>query len=159
MTTSSGRAAVQFGSVVPHMAVPDVVRTAEHYRDILGFEIAGYWDGEEVHHDPAREAVFGIVRRGEASIHFNRGEHLRLPSRLSEGAYDLYFEVTNVHALADELRGRGAEILDGPEERVYGQRELIVRDCNRFVLLSVSHCSRAPPNEALHLTVACGARR
>ena len=134
MTTSVERTTVRFGAVVPHMAVPDVVRTAEYYRDILGFEIAGYWDGEEVHHDPTRSVVFGIVRRGQASVHFNRGQQARLPSRLSDGAYDLYFDVVNVDALHDELRGRDAEILDGPEERVYGQRELVVRDCNDFVL-------------------------
>lgn len=115
MTTSVAKAGVQFESVVPHLAVPDVVRTAEHYRDVLGFEIVGYWDGEEVHRDPARTAVFGIVRRGRAGIHFNRGEQDRLPSRRSEGAYDLYFHVTDLDALAHELRGRGAEILEGPE--------------------------------------------
>ncbi|HEX7051206.1 MAG TPA: VOC family protein [Longimicrobiales bacterium] len=134
MTTSIDRAAVQFGGVVPHMAVADVVHTAEYYRDVLGFEIDGYWDGEEVHQDPTRSAVFGIVRRGQASIHFNRGQQANPPSRLSEGAYDLYFNVVNVNVLADELRGRGAQIIDGPEERVYGQRELVVRDCNGLIL-------------------------
>jgi len=133
MTSSTERSA-QFASVVPHIAVPDVVRTAKYYRDVLGFEIAGYWDGDEVHQDSSRQAVFGIVRRGRASIHFNRGKQARVPSRLSEGAYDLYFDVTNLYALADELRSRGAEVLDGPEERVYGQREFVVRDCNGFVL-------------------------
>ena len=37
-------------------------------------------------------------------------------------------------SLTDELRARGADILDGPEARVYGQRELVVRDCSDFVL-------------------------
>ncbi|MFL5599974.1 MAG: VOC family protein [Gemmatimonadaceae bacterium] len=134
MTTSVEKSAIHFQSVVPHMAVPDVVRTAEYYRDVLGFDIAGYWDGESAHDDPTRNAVFGIVRRGAASIHFNRGEQARFPSRLSEGAYDLYFDVTDLSPLADELRARGAEILDGPAERVYGQRELVIRDCNGFVL-------------------------
>ncbi|MFL5597218.1 MAG: VOC family protein, partial [Gemmatimonadaceae bacterium] len=92
MTTSVEKSAIHFQSVVPHMAVPDVVRTAEYYRDVLGFDIASYWDGESAHDDPTRTAVFGIVRRGAASIHFNRGEQPRLPSRLSEGAYDLYFD-------------------------------------------------------------------
>lgn len=119
---------------MPHMAVPDVVRTAEHYRDVLGFELAGYWDGEAVHDDRTRLAVFGIVRRGSVSIHFNRGDAVRLPSRNSEGAYDLYFSVSNLDVLADEFRASGAEIIDGPDDRVYGQRELVVRDCNGFVL-------------------------
>lgn len=126
--------AAEFGTVVPHMAVPDVVRAAEYYRDVLGFEITGYWDGEEVHHDPTHIVIFGIVRRGQVSIHFNCGKQSCVPSLASEGAYDLYFNVTNLDALAVELRERGAEILEGPEERVYGQHELVVRDCNGFTL-------------------------
>jgi uncharacterized glyoxalase superfamily protein PhnB len=119
---------------MPHLAVPDVVHAAEHYRDVLGFEISGYWDGTAVHHDSDRLASFGIVKRGQASIHFHRGQQARHPSRLFEGGYDLYFDVDNVDALADELRDRGAEILEGPEERVYARRELIVRDCNGYIL-------------------------
>jgi hypothetical protein len=37
--------------------------------------------------------------------------------------------------LAQELRGRGADILDGPEDRIYKQRELVVKDCNDVVLV------------------------
>jgi catechol 2,3-dioxygenase-like lactoylglutathione lyase family enzyme len=116
------------------MAVPDVVRAAEYYRDVLGFDVAGYWDGDEQHSDPTRPALFGILGRGNARIHFNRGAHDRLPSRVADGAYDLYFHITNVDAFADDVRRRGADILDGPEDRVYGQRELVIRDCNGFIL-------------------------
>jgi len=37
---------VSFVCVVPQFSVPDLVRTAEYYRDVLGFEIDSYWDGE-----------------------------------------------------------------------------------------------------------------
>jgi hypothetical protein len=37
---------VRFEAAVPQFTVPDVVRTAEYYRDVLEFEIAGYWNGE-----------------------------------------------------------------------------------------------------------------
>jgi len=42
--------------------------------------------------------------------------------------------VTGIDELAAELRKRGANIVDGPKDRVYGQREIIVRDCNGFIL-------------------------
>jgi len=42
--------------------------------------------------------------------------------------------VTGVDALAEELRTRGADVLDGPEDRVYGQREVVVKDCNGLIL-------------------------
>jgi hypothetical protein len=42
--------------------------------------------------------------------------------------------VTGIDALAEKLRARDAEILDGPEDRIYGQRELVVMDCNGLIL-------------------------
>lgn len=124
----------RFAAAVPQFTVPDVVHTAQYYRDVLGFEIAGYWDGAQVHEDAVRPAVFGIVQRDRVRLHFNRADQSEVRTGRADGAYDVYFDVTGVDALAEELRKRGAAILDGPEDRVYGQRELVVRDCNGLVL-------------------------
>ncbi len=121
-------------SAVPQFTVPSVVRTAEYFRDILGFEITGFWDGERIHRDPTLPALFGIVERGDVRIHFNRADGASPRTGRAEGAYDVYFHVTGVDALADEFRSRGAEILLGPEDQGYGQRELVVEDCNGLVL-------------------------
>jgi uncharacterized protein YndB with AHSA1/START domain/uncharacterized glyoxalase superfamily protein PhnB len=118
----------------PQFTVPDLVRTAKYYRDVLGFEIAGYWGGEHVSHTPEAAPVFAIVFRDEAQIFFNRADRSDARTGSAQGAYDVYLTVTGIDALAAELRARGAEILDGPEDRVYGQRELMVRDCNGLVL-------------------------
>ena len=107
-----------------------------------------------MHCDPTRLAVFGIVRRGQASIHFNRGQQARLPSRQADGAYDLYFNVVSLDALADKLRACGADILDGPEERVYGQRELVVRIATASSWRSVNRCRPAAPNNPQQPTSA-----
>jgi catechol 2,3-dioxygenase-like lactoylglutathione lyase family enzyme len=124
---------IEFTSAVPQFAVVDVVQTATYYRDVLGFEIAGYWDGERLHHDDESPAVFGIVRRGAVRLHFGRaGVPVRAPSE--EDGYAAYFHVVGIDELTEELRRRGAEILDGPEDRIYGQRELVVRDCDGRVL-------------------------
>jgi catechol 2,3-dioxygenase-like lactoylglutathione lyase family enzyme len=45
---SQDRANISFISAVPQFAVPDLVETVEYYRDRLGFQIGGYWDGERV---------------------------------------------------------------------------------------------------------------
>jgi len=124
---------VQFASAVPQFTVSDVARTAEYYRDVLGFKIAGFWDGERVHHDARARVVFAIVRRDDVRLHFSRDEQADVRTRDTE-SYDVYFHVTGVDALADDFRKRGASILDGPEDRVYGQRELVVRDCNGLIL-------------------------
>jgi hypothetical protein len=46
----------------------------------------------------------------------------------------VYFHVTGVDALGAELRRRRATILEGPDDREYEQRELVVRDCNGLIL-------------------------
>lgn len=125
---------VRFLGAVPQFTVRDVVRTAEYYRDVLGFEIAGYWDGERASPVPIPTPVFAIVGRGEIEVFFNRADRPDIPRGRAAGAYDAYLRVTGIDALAEELRTRGAEILDGPEDRVYGQRELVVKDCNGLIL-------------------------
>ena len=121
-------------AAVPQFTVPDLVRTAEYYRDVLGFQIAGYWDGEQVSLATDPPPVFAIVWRDDVQVFFNRADQPVVRTRPAEGAPDVYLRVTGVDALAEELRTRGADIIDGPEDRVYGQRELVVTDCNGLIL-------------------------
>lgn len=125
---------IRFDAAIPQFTVPDVVRTAEYYRDVLGFQIAGYWDGEQVSLDPDTPPVFGIVCRDSVRVFFSRAEQSDVRTGRAEGAYDAGFQIIGVDGLAAELRARGADILDGPETRVYQQRELVVKDCNELIL-------------------------
>jgi uncharacterized glyoxalase superfamily protein PhnB len=126
---------VVFRSATPQFTVPDVVGAAEYYRDVFGFEIAGYWDGERVSFKADPPPVFGIVRRGHVQVFFSRANRSEVRTACAEGGCDVYIDVTGVDALAAELRERGADVLDGPEDRVYKQRELVVRDCHGLVLV------------------------
>ena len=130
----SGGRSVHFASVVPQFAVEDVVQTAEYYRRVLGFTILGYWDGDGIHNDSDRPAVFGIVERDRVRLHFSRSLEPFPRGGGSEDKYDAYFHVSGIDRLADELRALGADILDGPADRAYGQRELVIRDANGLVL-------------------------
>jgi uncharacterized glyoxalase superfamily protein PhnB len=125
---------VQFKGVVPQFTVLDVIRTAEYYRDVFGFEIVGYFDGESVTLAPTTPPVFGIVRRDEVEVFFSRAGQQDVRTGRADGAYDVYFRLSGIDAFADNLRARSAEIIDGPEDRFYGQREVIVGDCNGLVL-------------------------
>jgi catechol 2,3-dioxygenase-like lactoylglutathione lyase family enzyme len=127
-------AKISFVSAVPQFAVPDLVRTTEYYRDVLGFQIAGYWDGESVSPVGAASSVFAIVWRDQVQVFFNRCGEPTIRTGRSEDAPDTYLRVIGVDALAEELRTRGADIVDGPEDRVYGQRELVVKDCNGLII-------------------------
>ena len=129
-----GPAAIRFLGAVPQFTVPVLVQTAEYYRDVLGFQIAGYWDGVRASLDAAARPVFAIVGRDEVQVFFNCAEHTDVRTGRAEGAYDAYLRVRGIDALADELRRRGADIVDGPEDRSYGQRELVVKDCNGLIL-------------------------
>jgi catechol 2,3-dioxygenase-like lactoylglutathione lyase family enzyme len=126
---------IHFKAAVPQFTVPDVVKTAQYWRDVLGFQIDGYWEGHHVTRDAEPAPVFGIVRRGEVEVFFSRADR---PggggTNRAQVAYDAYLRVTGVEALSAELRARGADILDGPVDRIYGQRELVVKDCNGLVL-------------------------
>lgn len=125
---------ISFVAAVPQFTVVDLVRTAEYYRDVLGFQIAGYWDGERVGLVGDDSQVFAIVWRDQVQMFFNHAEQPDVRTGRGEGAPDTYIRVIGVDALAEELRRRGADILDGPEDRVYGQRELVVKDCNGLIL-------------------------
>ena len=125
---------IRFEAAVPQFTVPDLVRTAEYYRDVLGFRIAGYWDGARVSLVPDIPPVFAIVWRDQVQVFFNRADQSKVRTDRAQDAYDAYFRVTGIDALAEELRAGGAEILDGPEDRVYEQRELVIRDCNDLIL-------------------------
>ena len=137
-------ATICFQSATPQFTVPDVVETAEYYRDVLGFEILGYWDGARVSLRPEPAPVFGIVRRDSVQVFFSRARGGEVRTGRAEGACDAYIQVTAVDALAEELGRRGAAILDGPEDRVYKQREVVVQDCNGLVLIFAEDTSGRP---------------
>jgi predicted enzyme related to lactoylglutathione lyase len=113
-------------SIIPQFTVADIVRTAEYYRDVYGFTIAGYWS------DPP---VFAIVERDGIEIFFSLAAKDTQPrtGRVA-GGYDAYLRVSGLNAFAIDLKNNGAEILEGPELREYGMRELVVRDCNGLIL-------------------------
>ena len=133
-----------FEAAVPQFSVPDLVRTVEYYRDTLGFGIVGYWDGERVTSAGDDASVFAIVQRDDVQVFFSRASDPGPAPAGASGAYDAYFRVRGVDMLAAELRRRGAIILDGPEDRVYGQREIIVQDCDGLILAFAEPANLTP---------------
>jgi hypothetical protein len=63
-------------------------------------------------------------------------ESLPTPAaKRSSEQVDMYLYATNVRALAEELKARGADIVQEPVDRViYNGRELIVRDLNGLTI-------------------------
>lgn len=121
-------AGITFTAVAPQFIVTDVVKTAEHYRDVLGFEILGFFLDPPVH---------AIVGRGPAEVFLAKAVTVPgTPNRhLKSISLDAYFRVTGLDDLHAELVERGAKILEGPVVRIYDMREIVVEDCNGFVLV------------------------
>jgi hypothetical protein len=120
---------VKFKSVAPQFVVPDVVKTAEYYRDQLGFSILGYF---------ADPPVFAMVARDGVEMHFGKADShaIQINETVRRGlGTDAYIRVDDIRALFDELSSRDVAIVEGPVKRIYGCVEIVVRDINGFQLV------------------------
>ncbi|HLI64930.1 MAG TPA: VOC family protein [Caulobacteraceae bacterium] len=113
----------------PSFAVADVFETAEYYRDTLGFRFEGVW---------GNPPSFVMLDRDDVRVMMKQVKPEALPtppaSRSAE-QIDMYLYATDVRALAEELKAKGADIVEGPVDRqIYPGRELIVRDLNGLII-------------------------
>ena len=119
----------KFSGLAPQFVVPDVVATAEFYRDKLGFEILGFF---------MEPPVYAMVRRDNAEIHFGKadGDKTQVNNDVRRGlGNDAYIFVSDINALHAELLENGVEIIEGPIKRVYDCVEITIKDCNGFQLV------------------------
>jgi predicted enzyme related to lactoylglutathione lyase len=116
--------------VAPQLVVHDVVKTAEYYRDVLGFTILGFF-----HDSP----VYSMVSRDGIEIHFGKadGDVLNLVQHVRKDGVDVIMWVDDIDALLDELKSKQANVGEGIIQRSYG-REFIITDCNGYTVAVVS---------------------
>lgn len=109
------------GHPTPELPVEDVERAQQHYRDALGFDVGWLEPGGEI----------GAVSRENAPI------FLRRRSPPFEPAVHWVF-APDVDATYEELRARGARIVEPLETKPWGLRQFTVEDLdgNRFYV----HC-------------------
>jgi catechol 2,3-dioxygenase-like lactoylglutathione lyase family enzyme len=116
---------VRLSRISPGFAVADVFATAEYYRDVLGFRFDQIW---------GNPPSFVMLDRDDVRLMIKQvaPEALPTPARKrSNEQCDIYIYTNDATALAEELRGKDADILEGPIDRqIYPGRELIVRDCD-----------------------------
>jgi hypothetical protein len=113
----------------PQLVVHDVVKTAEFYRDELGFTILGYF---------ADPPVFAMVGRDNVEIHFGKadGERIQMNELVRRGlGTDVYIWVSDIEELFEELSKRNVEIVEGPIKRIYNCTEVVIKDINGFQLV------------------------
>lgn len=92
------------------LVVKDVVKTAEYYRDVLGFEIIGYFP------DPL---LYSMVKRDDFQVHFSKadGEETKTNADFRKAAVDFMIWVPEIHKFHEEVTSRGAEVAEGIARR------------------------------------------
>lgn len=82
-------------------------------RFVLGFEIAGYWNGERAGLETDPPPVFGIVQRDRIQVFFNRADATSVGTGRAEDAYDAYLRVSGLDALRGMVAWGGLRV-DSP---------------------------------------------
>ncbi len=99
----------------PVFVAKDVVKSAEYYRDVLGFKI------EFLYGNPP---FYAGVERDGVLIHLQAARE----TKRQPGHSSLYVFVTEVDALYEELKAKGAKILKPPQDYAYGMRDFDIDD-------------------------------
>ncbi|KQC02308.1 glyoxalase/bleomycin resistance/extradiol dioxygenase family protein [Pedobacter sp. Hv1] len=111
--------------IAPQLVVPDVVKTANYYRDVLGFNILGYFM------DPP---VYAMVERDGFQLHFGKADiaHFKTNADFRKINTDFIIWVPEIDQFFEEVKAKNAEIIEGIVTRIYGSREFVIKDCNGF---------------------------
>src|SRR5262245_31025091 len=112
----------------PYLLVSDVYKTAEYYRDVLGFAFEQFWGSPP---------NFVMVHRDAIQLMFcqptDRTASVERPNRRSvRTAFDAYIYVRDVDSLYAELEKKGAKLLSEPTDRPHDCREFELEDCNGY---------------------------
>jgi len=120
---------IEFLQLAPQLVVADVVKTAEYYRDVLGFKILGYW------HEPP---VFAIIGRDGVELQLGLADDVNRVQTSNnvqrKDGLDLYIRVSDANALYAALALK-TEIVEPLCKQVYGMLEFAVKDCNGFKIV------------------------
>ncbi len=108
--------------------VADLQRSADYYRDALGFRYDRFW-GEP--------PCFCMVWRNQQCIMLSQVENssrIRPVSSVNPSVWDAYFWVRDVEAFFTELRDRGARFKYEPLVKPYGVKEFAIVDPDEYVI-------------------------
>jgi predicted enzyme related to lactoylglutathione lyase len=96
------------------LAVPDIDRSAQYFRDVLGFRIS--WENATDWRLVERDGVRIMLGRCPTDMH---------PSALGSHNWFGYLEVDDVDSLYAEVTARGA-VCTAPQQTHYAMREIVI---------------------------------
>jgi uncharacterized glyoxalase superfamily protein PhnB len=114
--------------IAPQLVVSDVKKTAEYYKDILGFTIVGL---------VAEPPVYAMVERDGFQVHFAKSdkEDIKRNKDYRSISYDFIIWVPEIQNFFDEVVPKNAKILEGITLKPYGSREFVIEDCDGHKIL------------------------
>ena len=124
MTATSNAAAVR--QLVPLLAVQDIQRSAEFYRDRLGFALTGKAENEG-------KMFWCRMERGGSAIMLQQAEDEDGPAKGRGRGVSLYFICDDADAVYMELTSRGLQ-LSPPSVAYYGMKQVVVPEPDGYYL-------------------------
>ncbi len=120
----------QIHGSAPFFIVADVVKAAEFYRDVLGFDLPRFWGEPPCFAMPRRDGFVVMLQQADdpARVHPNGG---------AKGceSWDAYFWVRDADALFAEFSDHSVEVVYPPtDQEYYGMREFAIRDLDGYIL-------------------------
>jgi uncharacterized glyoxalase superfamily protein PhnB len=111
-------------NVAPVLVSSDLRRTADYYRDVLGFELVEHYEAPE---------PFATLYRDSVEVVVVQAEHGQVESNAARygAGFDVYLDpedLAGVDLLYDELVEKGARIVAEPEMTPYGSYEFVLED-------------------------------
>jgi predicted enzyme related to lactoylglutathione lyase len=117
-------------SIAPYFIVDDVVKTANYYRDTLGFRYERFWSDPPSFCMVKRQGIIIMLAQLDAPGSM-RPNHVVDPEG---GAWDAYIWIDDADALNAELKAKGARIVRDTFDQPYGCRDFEIEDCNGYRL-------------------------
>lgn len=119
-------------SITPNLMVKDVFLTISFYKEILGFEVLASVPGD------GGNLVFAIIQSGKTMLMFQeenslKEEYPQLARFSPGGALTLYINVSDVHALYEQIKEK-TNVIKEIAKTFYGATEFAIEDCNGYIL-------------------------
>jgi catechol 2,3-dioxygenase-like lactoylglutathione lyase family enzyme len=116
------------------LAVCDLEAATPYFRDVLGFRVQ--WE---------EASDWRLLKRGKAALMVGWCPNERPARDIGSHSYFGYFHAGDVDALHAEFTGRGAIILQTPQDKPWGMREMLVGTPEGHRMMFGQELGRAPP--------------
>lgn len=119
-----GKKKVKLVNIAAVFISSNAVKTAEYYRDMIGFKIVEHFNERE---------KFAVLYRDEVEIVIVQSKYGKVQSNKQKygAGYDAYIDpdtVEGVNLIYTELKNKGVKIISIPQMTEYGSYEFVIED-------------------------------